>query len=91
MKYEFVFDFLLMTCSSGKHSIMFRGGGSGCRAGWVVVLQGKSQKHESEINYSSVIVFRRGAGEWVHCTHYIKLSYPHFMCMSERKEQNCER
>lgn len=62
MKYEFVFDFLLMTCSSGKHSIMFRGGGSGCRAGWVVVLQGKSQKHESEINYSSVIIFRRGGG-----------------------------
>lgn len=89
MRYEFVFNFLLMMCSNGKHLIMCRGGG-GCRAGWVVVLQGKSQKHESEINYSSVVVFE-GAGEWVHCRHYIKLSYPHSMCMSERREPNCER
>lgn len=61
MRYEFVFNFLLMMCSNGKHSIMLRVGG-GWRAGWMVVLQGKSQKHESEINYSSVVVFEGGEG-----------------------------
>lgn len=61
MRYEFVFNFLLMMCSNGKHSIMLRVG-DGWRAGWMVVLQGKSQKHESEINYSSVVVFEGGEG-----------------------------
>lgn len=47
-----------MMCSSGEHSIMCRGG----VGGWGGGMRGISQKHESEVNYSSVIVFEEGWG-----------------------------
>lgn len=76
VRYEFVFDFLVMMCSSGKHWIMCRGGGGGG-------VQSISQMHESEVNYSSMRVFEEGWGSG--------LTQPFLSLIYERGEQNCER